>query len=70
MMSLTYDGLLKELKARVHQKKTQRALAEEFGVSPTYLGDILSGRRQAGPTILKRMGYERITITHYKRAKA
>lgn len=41
---LTYQGLL--IKNRLWQMKmTQNELAEQLDISPSYLGDILKGRR-------------------------
>jgi predicted transcriptional regulator len=36
----------------------QKDLAKWLGVSMSYLSDFLSGKREVGPTILKKLGYE------------
>lgn len=39
--------------------RTQAAVARELGISPAYLCDILAGRREPGPSVLKALGLER-----------
>jgi hypothetical protein len=48
-----------------------RKLAKLWKVSAAFISDISLGRRRPGPKILKRMGYERVslTITNYKYTK-
>lgn len=38
--------------------RTQKALAEEMGISDKYLSDVLNGRRDPGPAILQFVGLE------------
>lgn len=44
--------MIRRLEAR-RGNRTQRALAEEMDISPAYLCDVLAGRRDPGPSILK-----------------
>ena len=39
---------------------SQRALAKELGVSEPYLSDVIRGRREPGPKLLKARGLERV----------
>lgn len=39
---------------------SQRALAKELGVGEPYLSDVIHGRRDPGPKILKALGLERV----------
>lgn len=38
---------------------TQAEIARLWGISPAYLGDVLHGLREPGPSILKPLGLER-----------
>ena len=55
------------LRARL-KGRTQTELAREFGVSPSYLSDVLSGRREPGASILEPLGLRRVVT--YKKAKS
>lgn len=44
------------VKALLDEGKTQKQLADEWGISQAYLCDVLQGRRGAGPAILKALG--------------
>lgn len=46
--------------ARRRERTTKQALADELGISPAFLGDILSGRRPISDRVLAAMGYERV----------
>jgi transcriptional regulator with XRE-family HTH domain len=41
---------------------TQRDFAEQIGVSQAYLGDVLKGRRDPGPSILQFLGIEKAYV--------
>lgn len=47
------------LQQRIKQAGDQRAAALRLGVSPSYLGDVLRGRRAPGPKILEALGLRR-----------
>lgn len=57
MKSVTIPQKLSEWAKRLG---SQRALAKELGVSEPYLSDVINGRRDPGPKILKALGLERI----------
>lgn len=40
----------------------QNELATKLGVSPTYLSDVLNGRRDISDGLAKRMGFERVVL--------
>lgn len=46
------------LRARIKYGVTQRDIAKELGISTAYLCDFLAGKREAGPTILKKLGFD------------
>jgi predicted transcriptional regulator len=50
--------LVAMLKARINYETSQKALAAELDISESYLSDVLNGKRGAGPTILKALGFE------------
>lgn len=57
------------LKAFVARYPTQRAAAEALGINPSYLTDLLYGRRQFSARILERLGLQRI-VTKIARTSA
>ena len=64
MAYATDQDLAGIVKARLAKKgMTLRALAREMGISETYLSDFVHGRRNAGPTIIDKLGYQ--AIPHY-----
>ena len=56
---MTLDQILKRLRSLVTIAGSQAALAKTMGVTPSYLSDVLQGRRAPGPAILKYLGLER-----------
>jgi len=46
---------------------TQESAAKSLGISPQYLSDVLKGRREPGPKVLKALGLVR-KVT-YERSK-
>jgi hypothetical protein len=59
---LTPDALREAIAVRVRLAGEQRILANACGVSPQYLCDVLSGRREPGAKLLKGLGYRRVVI--------
>ena len=51
-----------ELHFQVSRFATQKEAAQEWGVSESYLSDVLSGWRAPGEKICKAVGYERVTM--------
>lgn len=50
------------------QSKTE--FARQIGVTPQYICDILAGRKEIGPTVLKAIGLKRkkvVTVTYEER---
>lgn len=43
--------------------------AKSNGISPQYVSDVLSGRREPGPKLLNSLGLERNEPTYRKKAK-
>ena len=58
-MNIPDTEIIGRLLRQVSKFGTQRALAIRIGISPSYLSDVLNGRRGAGPAITKYFGIER-----------
>jgi transcriptional regulator with XRE-family HTH domain len=65
--SMTETEFREAVKQRACEAGSQAALARHLGVSPQYLGDVISGNRPPGESVLEPLGYERITT--YRRRK-
>ena len=62
---VTSRDLAEQVKRQVKYGVTQKDIAKQFGISAAYLCDFLQGRREAGPKILRALGYD--PIPRYKR---
>jgi transcriptional regulator with XRE-family HTH domain len=58
---MTRDKLIAML-LRIKGKRTQLQLAEELGVSPQYIGDVLAGNREPGKKVLDALKLERVVM--------
>lgn len=56
------DQVRNELRAAVARKGSQKALAEEIGISPQFLNDMLKGNREVGGKALSYLGFAEITV--------
>lgn len=45
---------------------SQKDLADQLGVSPAYLSDVINGRREAGAKLLAALGLEKV-VSYRKR---
>jgi hypothetical protein len=59
---MTLDSFRKHLAQEVKALGSQRNLAKKYGVSPMFICDILSGRRDPGEKLLSAMGFERTVV--------
>ena len=55
-MSVNQRDVIKRLKQFVDQFETQKEAAKSLRIRPAYLSDLLNGRRDPGPTVLKALG--------------
>jgi transcriptional regulator with XRE-family HTH domain len=55
------QGVIKALR-KLCQSKSQAQVAADIGVSPSYLSDVLGGRRAPGPKVLDALGLVRSTV--------
>lgn len=53
----TEDEIVSRLLQR-QGERSQKALADEMGISAVYLSDVLNHRRSPGPAILSFLGFE------------
>lgn len=58
----TQHDLLDELSDRIDEAQTMGAVAEELGVSLSYLSSMLHGSRGVGADVAKRMGWKRVVL--------
>jgi DNA-binding transcriptional regulator YdaS (Cro superfamily) len=59
------DQVLARLRAECRKAGGQRAWAALYGVSESYVSDLLHGRRKPGPRVLKALGLV-VTISYGK----
>jgi predicted transcriptional regulator len=62
------DLFIDALKRHVGQYDTQQDAAQSLGIAPSYLSDLLKGKRGASERLLKAMGLTR-TITRLKQTR-
>lgn len=52
--------VIEDIQQLVLSLSTQKAVARHLHISPQYLGDVLRGRREPGPALLKRLGWKKV----------
>lgn len=52
--------VIEKLHEEIERLGTQRAAADKFGVSASYITDLLKGLREPGKKLLKAIGFVRI----------
>lgn len=66
---MTITELRRQLRKICHFK-TQKALAKEFGISLSYLNEVIGGRKEPGPKLLNAMGLRRQMVYVLKTGNA
>jgi transcriptional regulator with XRE-family HTH domain len=67
---MTREEVVALLQRRVDRAGSQNAVAKEIGVTAAYIGDVLRGKRDPGPSILSVLGLRRqVQITYVKKDK-
>jgi hypothetical protein len=56
------NPVLEKIKEMVETAGSQAQIAEELEISPSYLHDILKGKREISNAIAIKVGYERIIV--------
>lgn len=64
---MTHEQLIDKLKDMAGKAGSQLTLAKQLGVSPSYLSDVLNGRREPGKAILCALDLQ--AITEYRKVK-
>ena len=59
---MTLDQFKAELYFLVSRFGSQQEAAQEWGISESYLSDVLNGRRRPGAKFCKAVGYERVMM--------
>lgn len=57
---MTKDELIEHLRKLVKEEGSQRNLAKRLGVSAPFIGDVLLGKREPAPKMLKALGLRRV----------
>ncbi|CAX25993.1 protein of unknown function [Methylorubrum extorquens DM4] len=60
MTDLTYDDVRARLSTAIREAGSQKAFAEQAGVSRPYLNDVIAGRRPAGDRVLAALDLRRV----------
>lgn len=59
---ITKDKLLIGLRKYIREHGSQKAAARTLGVSPSFLSDVLKGKREPAGMMLTRLGYHRVVM--------
>lgn len=59
---LTEAEMLAVIEKRMKESATQKALADEIGVSPQYINDVIRGRREISNELAKKFGFRRRVV--------
>lgn len=69
MATLSKVALLERLRRKAARAGSQKALAGALGVTEAYLSEVLHGRREPGPTMLRALGLRRVVVYVTTRAR-
>jgi plasmid maintenance system antidote protein VapI len=62
MKTISADEARKILEDMVEVAGSQKAIARELEITPSYLSDILDGRRDISDKIARKLGYAKETV--------
>lgn len=65
---MTRQAVIRRIQKYIEGHPTQTQAAVTLGISPQYLNDVIQGRREPGPKLLKALGLKR--VPHYEDASA
>ena len=58
-MNYKIDSVIHDLKS-LCEINTQKRIAKKFGLSPSYINDVLQRKREPGEKLLRELGYKKI----------
>jgi predicted transcriptional regulator len=61
------DDIVAAIRARVSYDVGQSDIAQELGISQSYLSELLSGKKSLGPLVLKKLGFD--PKPHFRKAQ-
>lgn len=61
-MVQTKNPVIEELQVRVEKAGSQKAAADELGIHPSYMTDLLQGKRNPGEELLEKLGFARVVV--------
>ncbi len=64
--SFDKKDMLEYIERRVSDSGSQKAFAEECGISPAFLSDILKGKREISQRILEKLKFKK--VVYYEKA--
>ena len=64
---MTKAEVIELLQKQIARAGSQNAYAREIGVSQPYLNDVMNGRREPGPAILRALGLEGVLMFEKKK---
>lgn len=67
---MTESDVISLVRAKVAEVGSMRELARRWGVSMSYVSDLVNGRRAPGAKILEPLGLERVKTVEYLRKGA
>ena len=59
---ISQDAIVEELRLLANCMSTQAALAKRIGITPAYLSDVLTGRRNPGPKVCRFLKVKPVTV--------
>lgn len=59
---LTKKSIIEELRLLAKSMSSHKAMADKIGISPAYLSDVISGRRDPGPKVCKFLRVEPVLV--------
>ena len=59
------QAIRETVRAKIGYRRTQLHLADELGISRSMLSEFLAGKKNAGPVLLKALGFD--PRPHYRR---
>lgn len=68
-MALSQDQALALIRKKIDGEGSQLAFARKHDLSPAYISDVITGRRDPSKAILDAAGLERV-VTYRKKGKA